>query len=76
MSDGIPGPAPREKRVHMAKLIRSDGAVVALCVFPALRVIDLRRSTWTNRPWAVTCRRCRAKLAAYSGPTTKEDRDA
>lgn len=52
------------KRVHMAKLVRNDGAVVALCVFPELRVINLRRATWTTRPEAVTCPRCLHLLEA------------
>jgi hypothetical protein len=53
------GPPPRKKIVHRGKLVRADGAVVALCVYPALRVIDLRRATWTNRDEAGTCPRCR-----------------
>jgi len=54
---------PNEKIVHRAKGIREDGAVSALC-FSRPRPIDLRRTTWTNRDEAVTCRKCLAVMNA------------
>jgi hypothetical protein len=51
-------------KIHMAKLVRSAGAVIALCGF-AQRVfllIDLRRVPWTNQREAVTCGKCRKLL--------------
>jgi|GEM_PF-3816985 len=55
------------KTIHMADKINQDGGVSALC-FTTLRPINLKLATWTNRPVAVTCRKClrasRAKAAA------------
>lgn len=49
------------RRVHKAKLVRSDGRVSALC-FRRPRPIDLSRASWTLRWSAVTCPACLAKL--------------
>lgn len=49
------------KPVHMADKIRPDGAVSAKC-YPRPRKIDLSRATWTLRPEAVTCAKCKAVM--------------
>lgn len=48
---------------HKARFIRGDGAISALC-FKTQRPINLRLASWTNRPEAVTCYRCKKKMAA------------
>jgi hypothetical protein len=45
---------PRPKVIHLAGMMRDDGAVSAACS-PKPRPIDLRRATWTIRRDAVTC---------------------
>ena len=55
------GYAPRI--YHLAKRIRDDGAVSALC-FVRDRKIDLSRSSWTIRDEAVTCPNCRKIIEA------------
>lgn len=52
---------PRKKTVHMSMFFDGYGNVSALC-FKAPHAIDLKKTTWTNRPDAVTCPRCRAAL--------------
>lgn len=47
------------KPIHMAAKIRDDGAVSPLCS-SSPRAINLKQTTWTLRPIAVTCPRCRA----------------
>lgn len=56
-----PASASKEKIVHMAELVAPDGSVSALC-FAKPRAIDLRKATWTNRPYAVTCKKCIVKF--------------
>ena len=48
---------------HMAGKIRGDGAVSAICYTKPM-AINLRLASWTNRPEAVTCPRCKKKMAA------------
>lgn len=60
MSGPIPGPAPRRRLVHMAAQIRDDGAVSALCYSEPKRIPYT--ATWTNRPEAVTCQKCKRLL--------------
>lgn len=47
--------------VHMAAAVNGAGGVSAAC-FVKPRAIDLVRATWTLRPDAVTCPRCRRTL--------------
>lgn len=54
------------KVYHMAAKIRPDGAVSALC-YKRPRAINLRVATWTIRPEAVTCPKCRAVLVKAIG---------
>ena len=42
---------------HMADKINENGDVSALC-FKRPRAIDLSKTRWTNRPEAVTCKKC------------------
>ncbi len=53
--------APRPRIYHLARRIRGDGAVSALC-FKMDWPIDLRHASWTIRFEAVTCPKCRALL--------------
>lgn len=46
------------KRQHFASKVNEDGGVSALC-FTTLRSINLRRASWTIRPLAVTCPKCK-----------------
>lgn len=48
--------------VHRADLINSTGGVSALC-FPKPHPINMRRATWTNRDEAVTCPKCKKRIA-------------
>lgn len=50
------------KPIHMAALISRTGGISPLCA-PTPRRINLKRASWTIRAEAVTCARCRAKLA-------------
>lgn len=50
-------PLSSEKIIHMAKDVAPNGNVSALC-FSRPRAIDLARASWTNRPYAVTCKKC------------------
>jgi hypothetical protein len=59
------GPAPKPKPYHMAKLVDADGNVSPLCA-DSFRPINLQRGLWTNRAEAVTCPKCRRRLAAQS----------
>lgn len=54
--------APKPKKCHMAKMIRSDGAVSPLCA-QVPKKINLAKESWTNRKNAVTCKRCLDTLA-------------
>lgn len=56
-----PPQSSETKIVHMAKHVAPDGRVSALC-FSRPRAIDLTRASWTNRPYAVTCKKCKAKF--------------
>lgn len=55
----------RSRIVHLAKFFGEDGQVSAMC-YPFQRPIDMQKATWTIRPEAVTCRRCRAHLEALA----------
>lgn len=46
------------KTVHLAGRVRGDGAISAAC-YRTPKPIDLAISTWTIRPDAVTCPKCR-----------------
>jgi hypothetical protein len=52
---------PFEKTYHMAAKVNDKGDVSALC-YTKPRAIDLRKQSWTVRPDAVTCPRCRRVL--------------
>lgn len=56
----------KPKIYHMASLVNQDGGMSALC-FKRPRSIDLRRSLWTNRAEAVTCKKCVTKLSSGGG---------
>ena len=45
------------KLIHRGALIDGNGNVSALC-FQRPRKIDLARASWTNRDYAVTCKKC------------------
>lgn len=49
------------KTVHMAGKVRGDGAISAAC-YRTPKPINLAISTWTIRPEAVTCPKCRRVL--------------
>jgi hypothetical protein len=51
----------KPKVMHLAKMVRCDGAVSPLCAKKP-RALDLRISTWTIRENAVTCKKCLEKL--------------
>jgi hypothetical protein len=51
------------KTIHRGALITENGDVSALC-FASPHPIDLKRSTWTLRDSAVTCKRCLVVMAA------------
>jgi len=55
----------------MAKLISPNGDVSPLCA-DVPRVLDLRKESWTLRNEAVTCQKCKAKLAQAKGAGIKE----
>lgn len=60
------------KIYHMAAKINEAGNVSALC-YARPRAIDLRKASWTIRPEAVTCRKCRAAaLKGDAKPATEE----
>lgn len=48
---------PKSRVRHLAKSIRNDGAVSAMC-FARPRAIDMKRATWTTDRKAVTCSKC------------------
>jgi hypothetical protein len=50
------------KRYHRASGFREDGAVSSLC--SPTRAINLRVASWTIRDEAVTCPKCKARMAA------------
>lgn len=62
---GPPGPpqASHAKIRHMAKLIRSDGAVSPFCAAEP-KAISMARESWTMRMEAVTCKKCLAVIQA------------
>jgi hypothetical protein len=60
--------APKPKLYHRAKLVDPDGRVSPLCAGDKPRAIDLRRASWTLRPEAVTCPRCRRLQARAVTP--------
>lgn len=45
------------RKYHMADKANQNGGVSALC-FLRPRSINLTRACWTNRPEAVTCKKC------------------
>jgi hypothetical protein len=47
----------KPRPIHLAKMIRNDGAVSPLCAKKP-RKLDLKISSWTNRAEAVTCKKC------------------
>lgn len=51
---------------HMADKTDRFGGVSALC-YVTPRRINLKQASWTLRPEAVTCLKCRAKLEAKAG---------
>ena len=60
--DGIVvGQAPRVKLYHMADKISPSGGMSALC-FAVPRPINLKSASWTLRPTAVTCPKCKRIL--------------
>jgi hypothetical protein len=62
----------KPKPIHMAKGLRDDGAVTALC-FTRPRPINLKAATWTNRLSAVTCEKCLRSLHADSSTHIKQN---
>lgn len=56
------------KIYHRAKLIDPDGDVSALCATKP-RAIDLSRASWTTRPEAVTCPKCKRLQSAGKAET-------
>lgn len=56
-----------EKTYHFAAKMSAEGDVSALC-FKVPRAIDLTRASWTVRAEAVTCKKCKERLAAQRGP--------
>ena len=70
LREGIIGPPPKRKPVHMAKMVNKAGGVSPLCASRP-RAIDLKRATWTNRAEAVTCERCLKALT----PTPNKERE-
>ena len=56
---------PNPKIYHFGCAINDNGDVAALC-FSRHRAINLKVASWTNRPQAVTCPKCRKLLAALS----------
>lgn len=48
---------------HRANKMASDGSVSALC-FSIPHPIDLKKASWIIRDDAVTCSKCKAKIAA------------
>lgn len=52
------------KTYHMAKAVTENGDVSALC-YKHPRAINLRLTSWTIRPDAVTCPKCK-KAMEYS----------
>ena len=55
------GPAPSRRTIHMAALVHESGAVSALCYSEPKRIPYT--ASWTNRPEAVTCPKCKRVLA-------------
>lgn len=55
--------ATKPKPYHMAAKMDGEGNVSPLCAVKP-RALDLSKELWTVRPEAVTCKRCRAILAA------------
>ena len=55
------GAKPPVRPIHMGKLVSPEGHVSPLCA-KVPRPIDLEKATWTNRPEAVTCPRCKRLL--------------
>jgi hypothetical protein len=51
----------REPVYHYAAKISPNGDVSALC-FTTPKPINLRRASWTIRPNAVTCEKCKRLL--------------
>jgi hypothetical protein len=62
---GIPGPAPKRRKVHKAAKINENGDVSALCFEPP-RAINMKTQTWTLTDRFVTCGHCRSMLRALA----------
>ena len=62
---------PNPKIYHFACAINDNGDVSALC-FLRPRAINLKVALWTNRVGAVTCPRCKDRLAQSSKSTEQE----
>jgi len=54
---------------HLAKKVRGDGAVMAMC-FKSPRAIDMKRATWTTDRNAVTCQNCLALMRTFTADAT------
>lgn len=68
----------RDTRIcHLARSIRADGAVSAMC-FTQPRAIDMSRATWTTNRKAVTCHKCseiiKHLMAGKSPPDVSGDK--
>ena len=57
--------APKPKLYHMGKWVTPEGDVSALC-FDTPRAIDIKKASWTSRPQAVTCPKCKRLLNAQA----------
>lgn len=65
------GPAPREKPIHFAAKVNENGDVSALC-YERPHKISLAKASWTLRPDAITCARCKAIYNAGGGAPVKQ----
>ncbi len=57
------GRASGKRVYHRAKLIAANGDVSPLCA-EVPKALDLKKTCWTNRNEAVTCKKCLVKMAA------------
>lgn len=60
----------KRKIYHKAAKINGNGDVSALC-YAKPRAINLSKASWTIRPEAVTCPKCRAALSALAAGRTE-----
>ena len=61
------------KTIHMADKVNERGGVSAKC-FERPRAIDLKRSTWTLRLEAITCRKCLRTIGTSPVTKTKDEK--